>query len=482
VLKRLLEMDRAGYEAVARWETPLLDRVLPRLSRTANHGVLWFGCAALMWAGGGKRERRAALRGVVSLGITSAVVNGPMKWTMRRSRPDATGIALQRRLTTAPRTTSFPSGHSASAAAFATAVGLERPALALPLVPLAAGVGVSRVYTGVHYPVDVAVGMAVGATAAALTTRFWPVPPEIAGPRPRRLPETGSARPAPDGAGVTIVVNPQSGPAWSANPAPALAEALPRAQVVEADPPDRMPDLLRSLDGVAVVGVAGGDGSVNVAAEVAHDKGVPLLVVPGGTLNHLARDLGIEDVDDAVAAVRAGTVVPLDIAEIDGRPFVNTASFGVYPELVDARERLERRIGKWPALVVALVQVLAAGTPVECEMDGVRRRVWMVFVGNCRYHPHGFGPSWRERLDDGLLDLRWVEAGRPWSRTRLVAAVLTGRLGRCRVHHEARVRSLRVRSLQGPLRLARDGETFDGGTEFEIRKREGTLPVLVPAG
>jgi undecaprenyl-diphosphatase len=105
----------------------------------------------------------------------------------------------------------------------------------------------------------------------------------------------------------------------------------------------------------------------------------------------------------------------------------------------------------------------------------------MIFFGNCRYHPSGFAPSWRERLDDGQIDVRVVEGNQPLARVRLVAAVMTGRLGRSRVYTQRQAREVRVRSGQGPMRLARDGETFDGSAEFVVAKDGRTLPVYVGA-
>jgi undecaprenyl-diphosphatase len=337
------------------------------------------------------------------------------------------------------------------------------------------------VRTGEHFPSDIAAGAAIGAGAALLTRRVWPVAPHTAAatrPTLRHL----DARPLPDGTGVEIVVNPSAGPAIGRDPSAQLRDALPAAKIVPvADGDDLAEALERAARSADVVGVCGGDGSVNAAASVAvaHDR--PLLVVPGGTLNHFARDLGLATVDDAIGAVQDGGLAEVDLGLIGGRPFLNTASFGAYPELVDTRERLERRIGKWPALVVALIRVLWRAEPCDVEIDGVERRVWMSFIGNCRYHPAGFAPSWRERLDDGLFDVRLVDAHHPFSRTRLVLAVLSGRLGRCRAYEQRAVRSIRVRSRRGPLRLAADGETFDGPDVIDVDKAARRLVVVTPA-
>ena len=291
------------------------------------------------------------------------------------------------------------------------------------------------------------------------------------------------AEPSPTGKGLSIVVNPDAGPAFSRNPAEILRDELPDADIIEVDDATNLLEALRTaVDHACAIGVAGGDGTVNAGAAAAlkHDK--PLMVVPAGTLNHLARDLGLLSVDDAVEAVKKGETVAMDAAEIDGRIFLNTASFGSYTALVDAREQLEERLGKWPAMIVALVRVLRTGEPVEVEIDGRRRRLWMIFIGNCRYRPAGFAPSWREGLDDGLLDVRMVGAGHPFARLRLLTAILTGTLARSRVHEEFQTDRFTVRSLDGPLRLARDGETFDGSEEFTVCKHAKSLAVYVPYG
>ncbi|HEX2851340.1 MAG TPA: diacylglycerol kinase family protein, partial [Acidimicrobiales bacterium] len=283
------------------------------------------------------------------------------------------------------------------------------------------------------------------------------------------------------GEGLTIVVNSQAGPALASDPAAELRSALPRAEVVAVDDADHLRAALdRAAEDARVVGAAGGDGTLNTAAAIALDAGKPLLVVPAGTLNHLARDLGATGVDDAVAAVRDGHAVEVDVGLLADRVFLNTASFGGYAEFVDARERLQPTIGKWPAAFVALVRMLRRGEPCRVEIDGRERNIWMIFVGNCRYHPSGFTPSWRERLDDGLLDVRIVDADQPWARLRLVASVLTGRLGRSRVYEQRTATRLEVRGLDGPLRLASDGETFDGPERFTIEKRPRALTVYVP--
>jgi diacylglycerol kinase family enzyme len=325
-----------------------------------------------------------------------------------------------------------------------------------------------------------AAGLGIGAVAALATTRSWPVAPRTTA-EVRRLATPVPVDPRPEGQGAVIIVNNSAGNALQRSPVEQLAELLPAAKILETGDELSVDDALATAaESGEVIGMVGGDGSINAAAALARDRNKPLLVAPGGTLNHFARDLGVATVDEAAEALGQGSAVAIDLGLIDDQPFLNTASFGTYTELVDAREHLEPTIGKWPALLVSLVRVLRRASPCDVEIDGEAHSLWMVFVGNCRYHPHGFAPAWRERLDDGLLDVRMVAATHPFARVRLVLAVLTGRLGRSRVYEERTVRVMRVRSRVGPLRLARDGETFDGPASFDITKAPKALTVYVP--
>ena len=331
-------------------------------------------------------------------------------------------------------------------------------------------------------------GLALVGAAAWVRRVVVPARPgDVPTARPRRIPEA-DARPSPDGAGVRLVVNPDSGPMWRENPVADLRQALPAAEIHELGPDDDLVAVLAAGldddDHVVAIGAAGGDGTLSAAASVALAHERVLVAVPSGTFNHLARDLGLDAPEDAVAAVRAGTAVRMDLGVVEEgaerRTFVNTLSFGGYTAVVDARERLQPRIGKFLALVVALARELPGMEPLELDVAGRREHVWLGWIGNGSYAPEGFAPSWRERLDDGLLDVRLVLGDRRWARARLVADVLAGRLQQCPVYREERVRSVSITTYDGPLRLAVDGETFDGSANFTVTKLPRALSVAVP--
>ncbi len=169
-LRRELEaLDVAVYAAIAASPTPALDRGFSVLSRAADYSRLWLGAAGALAALGGARGRRAAVSGLASVVVTSGVVNLALKPLGARRRPDR---ALHRvpiaRYVNMPRSTSFPSGHSALAFAFAAGVGHAFPAAGVPLHVAAALVAYSRVHTGVHYPIDAIAGAVLGGALAPL--------------------------------------------------------------------------------------------------------------------------------------------------------------------------------------------------------------------------------------------------------------------------------------------------------------------------
>ncbi|MEU8459691.1 phosphatase PAP2 family protein [Streptomyces sp. NPDC029003] len=521
--------DRRLFDEVARRHWPGADRVLPRLGRAANHGVLWGGTALAIAALGSARGRKGALSGMASLGLASATINTVGKWSVRRPRPLLDGVPLARRPAVAPWTTSFPSGHSASAFAFAAGLTAESPGWGALVAPVAASVAFSRVYTGVHYPSDVAAGAAWGVAAGIVVHRAV-----RAVQRARVVPgeeRRASGVPAlPDGAGLTVVVNSGSGTA-SVVGLDVLRKRLPEAELVECSGSELEAELAAAAARSTVLGVCGGDGTVNAAATAALRAGVPLAVFPGGTLNHFALDLGLAGVEDTCRAVASGEAVRVAVGRFTPAPtshpnrpapppadpdsdsgtdagtgsgsdsgtgsgtgapagsgsgtaaeagyFLNNFSIGAYPELLRHRLKWAPRIGGGPAAVLAAWRVLRAERPVRLTLAGRPRSAWLLFAGNGTYQGTGPTPRRRDHLGEGLLDLRVVHGGgRPGS--RLLAAAFTGPLTRSPVHVATKVRSLRIGDIPEGTPLAYDGEYAHAPAALVLEGLPDALTVYRP--
>ncbi|MER5305763.1 diacylglycerol kinase family protein [Streptomyces lasiicapitis] len=421
---------------------------------------------------GNRSTRRAVLRGTGSLALAAAAIRATTK-ALDSRRP------LRR-----PPSDVSSSRRTSGTAAFATAATLESPRLAPFLLPVAAGVAAARVRSGAHSPGRVLVDVALGAGIAVATCRWWPL---------HRDEPADSARPKlpvpalPSGEGLVVVVNSDAGGEVPAEVA--LRTLLPKADVRLCEAGEDLDTVLRQAAAQVqarggALGVVGGDGTVNAAAVLAADSRLPLAVFPGGTLNHFAADLGLPTLRDTADAIEAGCGGTVDLGRITGDGtstyFLNTFSIGVYPELVRAREARETSLGKWPALAIGLLHVLADGAPIDVTLDGQPRQLWLLFAGNSRYDPPGFAPSYRPTLDDGLLDLRVVDGKHPFARTRLVAAFLTGTLSRSRVYQETTAVRLRIDGVGKTGDYTRDGEVGPACDTLVIDKRVRALTIYLP--
>lgn len=462
------------------------DEVLGSLSRAANHSKLWFAIAGVLVLRAGA-DRRAGLRGVAAIGGASLSASLVAKRLFPRRRPAAELVPPHRRLAARPGSSSFPSGHSASAAAFATAVALERPVLGMVLVPLATAVAYSRVHTGVHWPSDVGAGAAIGLAAGVATCHWWPLRTD----RQARTTHQEHAPPMQHGEDMIALVNPRSGDR-GVDPTDLVRYAWPKATVLYPDPETDLISQLstaiaRTDPPARALAVAGGDGTVAAVAAVAAEHGLPLALIPSGTLNHFARDVGVHSMAASDLATERGAAVGVDLAEVrvsrangtegpaERRWFVNTSSLGGYPEMVQLREKLEGRMPRWPAAAIAMTRTLRRAKPFDVLLDGEPRSVWMVFLGNGSYQPKGFAPTSRPAMDTGLLDLRYLRADLPYSRARFVVAALTKTLRTSHVYRQRDVREMTVRLLDGDRRIALDGEVGPRGTVFRFRVHPSRL-------
>jgi len=481
--------DRRLFDRLTRGERRIADLMLRRLSNSANRSLLWLSIAGVMAIAGSSRARRAALRGVVSIAITSTLVNLPLKYLARRERPARRRNERPPPISL-PGSFSFPSGHAASAFAFATGVAVEDPRMLLPILPLAATVAYSRVQLRVHYPFDVlagaAIGTVMGLTSGAVirSTRQWwdglaPVPAS-------ERPQTNK---------LILVVSPHAGHesrlvrARKAMAATGLDVTL-EMPVGELD---RLPDLLQRTDSRApIVVAAGGDGTVGAVANALIGTPAVLGIVPLGTSNDFARSINIPmHVENAVRLLSHGRVSTVDAGRLtgDGQParhFVHAAAAGLNVQFarLATRADLRERLGRLTYAVAAAL-ALKERPIFSCDVEHEGGREHLQLVHLAVINAPVFGGFLDLKIpgaapDDQSLNVLMVEH---LPMRRLIRSALYPAIG---LHRRIRgFRILRVSSLtvqtRDPMDVTLDGEIV-GKIPGRFEVVPGGLKVITSAG
>ena len=231
----------------------------------------------------------------------------------------------------------------------------------------------------------------------------------------------------------------------------------------------------------------GGDGTVSTVAAALVDSGIVFGVLPLGTLNHFAKDLGVPlELDDAVALLAEGHAARVDVGEVNGRIFVNNSSLGLYPDIVRDRERQQKRLGrgKWLAFAWAALAALRRfpflGVALVVDGKEVLRRTPFVFIGNNEYRMEGFAIGERSGVDDGRLSLYVAQRPGRWRLLQLALRALTGRLRQARDFDAILATDIVIQSRRKRLRVATDGEVTVMTPPLQYRVRPASLLVIRP--
>jgi diacylglycerol kinase family enzyme/membrane-associated phospholipid phosphatase len=476
-------LDRRVMRRWARPRRRPVDQLVVALSRAADHSVLWLVFAAAGAASGDRRAKRAAADGMLAIAFTSASVNGPFKWIFRRRRPTPQP-RLHRRL----HTSSFPSGHSASAFAFAVAATRELPEAGPVLLPLATSVAFSRVYLGVHYPTDVVAGAAYG-TAVGMAARS----------AARKLGLTTSDAPRAPAPGVpseaVLVRSPHSGRSRGLERArQALGrEGIRVAEELDIEHVDRLPEMLRTgAGGPRLVIAAGGDGTVgSVAGRLVGTDNV-LGILPLGTGNDFARALRIP-LKPRAAAEQFGTgeISSVDLGRVTryGQPptyFAHAATVGLNVNFAKlaTEASVRARLGRLTYLAAA-VYAVRESSRFRCSLEhegGIEKlELMQLSVISAPVIGGALGLNVRSPYpDDHRLDVLAVEDVPP---LRMLRAGIFLLLGIKRP--VPGIRALHVERLgvgsEHPLALTLDGE-LDAPLPGEFEMVAGAVRVVTPRG
>lgn len=261
--------------------------------------------------------------------------------------------------------------------------------------------------------------------------------------------------------------------------------------IVRVVPPEELPDaVLRAwATSPRAVVIAGGDGTVNCAAGAAAGTDVVLGVLPLGTFNHFAKDLGLPtSVDEAIPALVAGEETVVDVGEVNGRVFVNNSVLGLYPDLVAIRDDLREQFGwgKVRAAPVAAAAVLHRFPVHRLDLRGPgfrrpRVRTPLLFVGNGVFSAEGLGTPTRTAITDGVLGVAVSRAVSRWGLVRSMGRALLRGTEAVREVDEVALQELEVDLRAPKVRVALDGEVLELDTPLRYRIRPGALRVLAPA-
>lgn len=239
---------------------------------------------------------------------------------------------------------------------------------------------------------------------------------------------------------------------------------------------------------VDVVVAAGGDGTVSAVATGLVRSGVPLGVLPLGTLNHFAKDLDMPTADLAAAAraIRDGVPAAVDVGEVNGHIFINNSSIGLYPEAVMHRDVERKRAGrgKWVAMLLAVARVLRRfrrlAVVVATPDRTVVARTPFVFFGNNPYETHARALGERPQLDTGKLALYTMRARGRVHMFYLIARALAGKADALPAFEIAHVTEATVRLRHRRLTVALDGEVRRMSSPLRYRVHPGALTVIRP--
>jgi diacylglycerol kinase family enzyme len=239
--------------------------------------------------------------------------------------------------------------------------------------------------------------------------------------------------------------------------------------------------------GEKTIVAAGGDGTVSGVAGALAGTDRILGVLPIGTLNHFAKDLGIPlELEAAVRNVMHGRVLAVDAGEVCGKIFINNSSLGIYPQIVSRREAQQQHLsrGKWPAFFWATVQALRRfpflDLRIALDNRQINRRTAFLFVGNNEYEIAGFKLGSRACVNAGKLGLYVTRRTGRFGLFRLAFHALFGRVDQAKDFDVFCVTEARIETRKRRLRVARDGEVEWMESPLDYRIRPGVLRVLVP--
>lgn len=271
-----------------------------------------------------------------------------------------------------------------------------------------------------------------------------------------------------------------------------IAESLKKSGIdatLQAVPGEKLAEAARAaaVPGVQAVIAGGGDGTISTVAGALLGKEIPLGILPLGTLNHFAKDLGIPlTIPEALAVIAEGHLARLDVAQVNDRIFINNSSLGIYPRAVLDRDQQQSRFGwgKWTAMTIAMFRGLRrfplVKVRLETDSESVVRQTPMVFIGNNLYQIDLLNIGKRNCLDKGELWLYLANVQSRWGLIKLTMRAMVGRLQQSRDFESLCLQECWIDSKRHQLHVSADGEVIELKPPLHYRSLKQALPVFVP--
>lgn len=228
----------------------------------------------------------------------------------------------------------------------------------------------------------------------------------------------------------------------------------------------------------ATVCVLGGDGTISAVANVLAGTKAVLAPLPGGTLNHFTKDLGIaQDIDEALAGLGRSKIHAIDVARINERVFLNNSSIGLYPASLRERKHFEDRLGKWPAAIIAGIRSFVRFRLYVVTVNNKTFRTPFIFVGNNNYVINSMGVPMRTRLNEGILSLMIARATTRRSLLKIAVFAIFGKARKLEEFDVMKVRTVTIETKKRKIGVSRDGEVGRLTTPIRYKAEPGKLRV-----
>jgi len=275
---------------------------------------------------------------------------------------------------------------------------------------------------------------------------------------------------------MIVVYNPSSG---GRRPLSELKKLFERHEIgvdryISVD--DSLADAIKKDETIAVIG---GDGTISSVAGQIVGTGAVLAPLPGGTLNHFTKDLGVDqDLAVAIADLKKKSVRNIDVGTVNGKVFINNSSIGLYPSSLRERRRFEKELGKWPALFVASIRTFVRLPGYDVAIGKETFRTPFVFVGNNEYKLDELGGGVRGRLDEGVLSVFIAHRASRISLLKIAGMALIGRAHLLDDFEVRRTPAVTIKTSSARPSVSRDGEVQHMESPLHYESRPGSLRIL----